>query len=245
MTRPTLMLVSGLASDEATWRPQLEALSAVIECRPVIPSGQTIGEMADAILERAPPRFAIAGHSLGGYVALAVQRRAAERVQGLALLNTSAAPDSERQRRNRLTLIAAIDEIGYETIIDRLMGVIGGANAAPVILAQIRAMMVRAGPDRFRRDQLAALDREDSRPALGSIAIPTLVVGSRGDRVVPPEASAEIASLIAAADLQIVDEVGHVSTLEAPSTIEAALLRWLDRVFGGVWREGTPSRPAS
>ena len=245
MTRPTLVLVSGLASDEATWRPQLDALGVDIECRPIVPSGRTIEEMADAIIERAPPRFAIAGHSLGGYVALAVQRRAAERVQGLALLNTSAAPDSEKQRRNRLAVIAAVDEYGYEAIVDRLMGVIGGPGADPVALAQIRAMMVRAGPDRFRRDQLAALDRDDSRPALGRIAIPTLVVGARGDRVVPPEASVEIASLIAAADLQILDGGGHVSPLEAPAAIEAALRRWLDRVFGAGWREAAPSRPAS
>jgi pimeloyl-ACP methyl ester carboxylesterase len=229
MTRPTLVLVSGLASDEATWRPQLDVLGGDIECRPVVPSGRTIEEMADAILDGAPPRFAIAGHSLGGYVALAVQRRAAERVQGLALLNTSAAPDGEKQRRNR---IAAVEEHGYEAIVDRMMGVIGGRSADPVVLAQIRAMMVRAGPDRFRRDQLAALGRDDSRPDLGRIAIPTLVVGSRGDRVVPLEASAEIASLIAAADLQILDGVGHVSPLEAPATIEAALRRWLGRVFG-------------
>lgn len=245
MIRPTLVLVSGLASDEATWRPQLDALGGGIECRPVVPSGRTIEEMADAIIEGSPPRFVIAGHSLGGYVALAVQRRAAERVQGLALLNTSAAPDGERQRRNRLALIAAVEEYGYEAVVDRLMGVIGGPSATPAVLAEIRAMMLRAGPDRFRRDQLAALEREDSRPTLGRIAIPTLIVGSRGDRVVPPEASAEIASLIAAADLQILDGAGHVSPLEAPAAIEAALRRWLDRVFGAGWREGAPPHSAS
>jgi pimeloyl-ACP methyl ester carboxylesterase len=245
VSQPVLVLVSGLAADEATWRPQLDALSAEVECRPVVPEGQTIDEMVDAILDRSPSRFAIAGHSLGGCVALALQRRAPERVQGMALFNTNAAPDNDKQRENRLAIIAAVEAGGYEAVIGRLAGFISGPNVEPAVLDEIKAMMLRAGPTRFEQQHRAALDREDARPGLCCIAVPMLVVGSVADRVVPPEASIEIASLVPAADLHMIEGVGHLSTLEAPAFVEAALLRWLERVQGRSRREESPSRFAS
>jgi pimeloyl-ACP methyl ester carboxylesterase len=241
VSQPVLVLVSGLAADEATWRPQLDALSAEIECRPVMPEGRTIDEMVDAILDRSPPRFAIAGHSLGGCVALALQRRAPERVQGLALLNTNAAPDSDKQRENRLAIIAAVEAGGYEAVIGRLAGFISGPNVEPAVLDDIKAMMLRAGPRRFEQQHRAALDREDARPGLGRIVVPTLVVGSVADRVVPPEASIEIASLVPAADLHMVEGIGHLSTMESPAFVEVVLRRWLERISGQPRQEESPS----
>jgi pimeloyl-ACP methyl ester carboxylesterase len=230
VSRPVLVLVSGLAADEATWKPQLDALSAEIECHPMALEGQTIDEMVDTILARSPPQFALAGHSLGGGVALALQRRAPDRVQGLALLNTNAAPDDDNHRQTRLTIIAAADR-GYEGVVGRLVGLIVGPHVEPAVLGEIKAMLLRAGARRFQRDHRAALGREDSRPGLARISVPTLVISSAADRVVPPEASVEIASLVPRAHLHTIDGVGHISTLEAPTSVQTAMRRWLDRVF--------------
>jgi pimeloyl-ACP methyl ester carboxylesterase len=231
VSRPVLVLVSGLAADEATWRPQLDAFSAEIECRPMVLEGQTIDEMVDAVLARSPPRFALAGHSLGGSVALALQRRAPERLQGLALLNTNAAPDDDAQRQNRLLITAAVERAGYEAVIGRLVGLIAGPRVDPAVLGEIKEMLLRAGARRFRRDHRAALGREDARPGLSGISVPTLVVGSLADRIVPPQASLELASLVSGADLLMIDGVGHISTLEAPASVETALRRWLDCIL--------------
>lgn len=221
----TVLLICGIGSDEDSWRDQLRALAADRPCHASVAEGDTIDAMAADVLARAPARFAIAGHSLGGYVALAVQRIAPERVSHLALVNTSALPDTDDQSAKRRKLIAVCEAKSYAFVAQALARTVGASDTE--LVDRYLAMLLRAGQQRFVRDQTAAMTRPDARPALASIACPTLVIGSSGDPVVAPEASRDIAAGVAGARLLMIESDSHAAPMAAPTLVTAALQEWL------------------
>lgn len=226
----TLLLVPGLNCTRRLFEPQIAALS---RSRPVIvadhASDETLAAIAHRLIDRAPPRFAIAGLSMGGYVALEVLRQAPERVTRLALLDTTARPDSEETRRDRERLIRLAEAGRFEevhpTLWQRLAspGRLGDKELERIVIG----MMRETGPEAFIRQQRAIMARPDSRPMLPQIEIPTLVLVGEEDRITPPELAREMAEAIEWASLVVVPRSGHLSSLEEPEAVTRALETWL------------------
>ncbi|MDO7842293.1 alpha/beta fold hydrolase [Sphingomonas immobilis] len=220
--RQPLVLLSGVGGDEAVWEPLVRALADVADCRPMVAAGDSIAAMADDILARCDGPFALAGHSLGGYVALAIQRAAPARVTRLALLNTSAQADDADARANREKVIARIARDGFDAVV-RLMA--PATTASP--MAEAAAMLLRSGGERFVREQRAAMTRPDALPGLSALAVPLLVVGSARDAIIPAARSVEIADAVPGATLVMLPDAGHLAPLEAPAAVAAAMRAWL------------------
>jgi pimeloyl-ACP methyl ester carboxylesterase len=232
MTLPVLFL-PGLLCDADLWAAQLNAFSAG---RPVavacLAGADSLAGLAEAALDAAPRRFALAGLSMGGYVALEIMRRAPERVAGLALLDTTARPDTEEQGRRRRGLIALARTGKFKGVTPRLLPLLlhPARLEDPVLTGRVMAMAARIGRDAFLRQQTAILGRPDSRPDLPRIGCPTVVVCGRQDELTPPPVSQEMAGLIPGADLVVVEDSGHLSTMERPEAVNAALAAWLGRL---------------
>ena len=186
--------------------------------------------IARRILSAAPARFALAGLSMGGYIAFEVLRQAPQRIAKVALLDTSAradAPEQSAMRRAQMTLasqgrLAEVVEQQFPRLVQR-------ARRADVELRQLFDLMAQeVGAAGFIRQQTAILGRADSRATLGSIRCPTLVLVGEGDELTPPELAAEIAAGIPGARLTTVPQCGHMSTLEQPDEVTRALLEWLE-----------------
>ncbi|WP_112312621.1 alpha/beta fold hydrolase [Pseudogemmobacter bohemicus] len=226
-----LVLVPGLLNDAALWHDQLAPLAAV--CEPVvadITQGETLEELARAVLTAGGPRFALAGFSLGGIVAQEVMRRAPERVSHLALIDTTMLPDGADRAAERRCLMALAADPGTfhgfgEKLLARYLAPENLGNAA--IAARIREMTRRLGPGVFIRQSL--IQRPDSRDLLPRITVPSLVLCGAHDQITPPEISREMARLIPGARIAIANHAGHMLPLEAPLLVSEALKRLILR----------------
>lgn len=190
----------------------------------------TIAAIARRTLAAAPPRFALAGLSMGGYIALEIVRQAPERVAKLALLDTGARPELPEQTARRRPLMELAKSGRFGEIPDLQFPVFVHKNRhGDVALRQlVRTMAEETGPDAFLRQQQAIIGRADSRPSLGAIACPTLVLVGEGDELTPPVLSQEIAAGIPGARLVVVADCGHLSTVERPQAVTQALVEWTE-----------------
>ena len=232
MPRPTLVLLPGLLNTRRVFEQQIEALSDVADC--IVPElwhHDTISAMAEATLALAPPTFALVGFSMGGYVAFEILRRAGDRVERLALMDTQATPDSPESTKRRRALLD-------QTKIGRFRGVqrsllpqlVHPRHIDDATISQpIFDMAEEIGADGFVREQRAIIDRADSRHLLVDIDIPTVVVVGRQDQVTPLPRSEEMAADIANSRLVVLEECGHMSPLEKPADVIATLRRWLSQ----------------
>jgi pimeloyl-ACP methyl ester carboxylesterase len=188
-----------------------------------------MGALAARILKNAPPRFALAGLSMGGYIAFAMMRLAPERIARLALLDTSARPDLPEQTAGREKFIAMAQggQLGdiVETLIPRFLH--KNRHGDEALKRIVRDMAADTGAEAFVRETRAIMSRPDSRPLLASIRCPTLVLVGDGDELTPPDLAREIAGGISGAKLTIVPDCGHLSTIEKPEAVNAALSEWL------------------
>jgi pimeloyl-ACP methyl ester carboxylesterase len=227
-----LVLVPGLLCTEALWAPQIEALGDVADFTVANHRRhRTMRGIARSILASAPRRFALAGLSMGGYIAYEIVRQAPERVTKLALLDTGARADAPERRARRLELIALAEREGAGAAQDALMPqLIHEARLEEKPLVDtIRQMAVDTGVAAFKRQQAAIMGRPDNRPLLASIRCPTLVLVGREDALTPVDLAREIAAGIPGAKLKIVPDCGHLSTLERPAAVNRALRQWLAR----------------
>jgi pimeloyl-ACP methyl ester carboxylesterase len=185
--------------------------------------------IAARILADAPPRFALAGLSMGGYIAFAMLRQAPERIAKLALLDTSARPDVPEQTEGRKKFIAMAEAGKLSEVVDTLAPrfLHRDRRDDPALNRLIRDMAGETGADGFVRQMTAIMKRPDSRPLLAGIGCPTLVLVGDGDELTPPEFSKEIAAGIPGARLAVVPHCGHLSTVENPDAVSAALAEWL------------------
>jgi pimeloyl-ACP methyl ester carboxylesterase len=228
--REPLLLLPGLLSDGALWRAQVDGLADV--AAPVIPDlslDDSIAGMALRALAAAPPRFAVPGLSMGGYVAFEIMRRAPERVTGLALLDTSARTDTPEQAERRREAIALAEGGGFDGVADLMLPNLVHPDRLgdEALVSAIRAMAGRLGKDGFLRKQRAIMGRVDSRPDLPRVACPTLVLCGREDASTPLPLHEEMAALAPGARLEVVERCGHMSAMEKPAEVTAALRRWL------------------
>ena len=225
-----LVLVPGLLCSARLYAPQIAALWPH---GPVVVADHRrdadMGAIAARILENAPPRFALAGLSMGGYIAFAMLRLAPERIARLALLDTSARPDVPEQTAGRAKFIAMAQAGHLDAVVDTLIPRFLHKNrhGDETLKQTVRTMAAETGADAFVRETRAIMSRPDSRPLLARIRCPTLVLVGEGDELTPPELAREIAGGIAAAGLTVVPDCGHLSTLEQPEAVNAALSRWL------------------
>ena len=229
-TPTPLLMLPGTVADERVFLPMLEAMG--VEASFIRMGGaRSTPAMAEAILDRAPERFALAGFSLGAIVALEVVAQAPERVERLALLGGNAralTPDKVAARR---ATVALAEQRGIVSYID-------GAWAASVPAhrrddAAFRALlsaMAEATPWETFVDQIEmAIDRVDSRPRLARLDMPVLVACGAEDAVCPPEQSREMADAIPGATLAAVERAGHYLTLDQPAELARLMREWLDR----------------
>lgn len=231
MAKEPLILVPGVLCDEDLYRDQVPALAAHADVAITMEQirHDTLPAIARAILDAAPERFALCGLSMGGIIAFEIMRQQPQRVSRLALLDTNARnilADERKVREGRMRLVAnghvdvmvglqlsrfiPLTRLGDEALVDRVL-----------------KMGRRVGAATYLRQERALLQRVDSRPSLGAIACPTLVLCGREDAATPLGLSEEIAAAIPGATLEIVEECGHLSTMERPEAVNAALLRWL------------------
>ncbi|HEU5087240.1 MAG TPA: alpha/beta fold hydrolase [Roseiflexaceae bacterium] len=226
-----LILLPGTLCDARLWAAQVTGLSSERTVQVGdLTRDRSIAAMAARVLAVAPPRFALAGLSLGGIVALEIVRRAPQRVERLALLSTTARPPSAgqvEQWRLFATLARAgrLDEVVREQLLPKLVS--ASRLHCPQITTTVAAMAEAVGPDAYLR-QLAALEtRIDSRPQLGQIACPTLVLAGEADVICPPELHAELAVGIPEAQFMRLPDCGHLSALEQPARVTEVLSAWL------------------
>ena len=232
MTTAALVLVPGLLCDERLWRHQAEGL-ADLAGRVLVPDvtgGDSVAEMARGILDVAPGRFSLAGLSMGGYVALEVMRQAPDRVEALALLDTSARPDTPEQTEARLALIGLARTGRFDEVWRGLLPKIVHPDRVgdPELRTTVREMAHAVGPGGFERQERAIIGRPDSRDDLIGISCPTLILCGRDDALTPPHLHEELADGIPGARLRQIENCGHLSTLERPEAVTNAMREWLE-----------------
>lgn len=228
--KSTLILLPGLLCDAALWRHQTKTLADIVETTVAdVAQDDTIEAMAARVLASAPARFALAGLSMGGYVAQAIVRRAPERVARLALIDTSARPDTSAQTERRLGLIKQVEVGEFKGVTARLMPLLIHADRLgdQILTHTITRMAEHVGKEAFLRQQHAIMTRPDGRPDLPKIACPTLVLCGRQDALTPLEVHEEMAARIPNAALVVIEDCGHLAPLERAVTVSALLRYWL------------------
>lgn len=225
-----LVLLPGLICDERLWRDVIEGLPEHNGWVADLTTAHSIEAMARQVLEVAPVRFALAGLSMGGYVALAIMRLAPERVTHLALLDTSARADDEERKERRRRALVAVDR-GEFALVARAMlpGLLSPEHQSSPLAAEVQEMSLRVGEHVYRRQQVAIMERIDARGDLGAIDVPTLVGVGEFDTLTPPELADELAAGIPGATLARFSGSGHLSAMEAPGAVVEAMRDWLRR----------------
>ncbi|WP_210488869.1 alpha/beta fold hydrolase [Microvirga antarctica] len=228
----TLLLIPGLGNTERLFEHQIATFRglmsvAVADHR----QDDTVAGIAARALAGAPARFALAGLSMGGYVAMEIMRQAPERVERLALLDTTAGADTAEARDNRERLIALAEADDLDGVLaDTWPKLVHARHRDNEVLKEVVADMLReTGPAAYIRQQRAIMSRPDSRPTLSEIEIPTLVLVGEGDAITPVETAREMAEMIEWSSLFVVRGAGHLSALDEPEAVTAALRLWLER----------------
>ncbi|QNO27338.1 alpha/beta fold hydrolase [Sphingopyxis sp. OPL5] len=219
-----VIAICGIATDAASWQ-------GMPVDRIFVPRGASVEAMAEAILADLPDRFALCGHSMGGYVALELAARVPERLTGFAMLSSACTADSDEARAGRqAAIMQARDDFGL--LADRLARAMLSrtSRADAELLADIHAMLLRCGAERFAEQQAAASTRVDRCGLLAGIAGPALVLAGEDDAIVSPDRSRDMAAALPDAVLHMIPVCGHVPQREVPEATHAALMAWRDRL---------------
>jgi pimeloyl-ACP methyl ester carboxylesterase len=225
-----ILLVPGLASSPRIFAPLAPALWRF---GPVTVANHirdaSMGAIARRILAEAPPRFALAGHSMGGYIAFEIMRQAPQRVAKLALINTQARPDTPEATARRRGQIARVKSGDYHAVLEELFAgfVHPSRREDPALRQLVHDMGDDIGAEAFVRQLTAVMSRPDSRPTLAWIKCPTLVLSGDEDNTIPNSLSVEMADGIHGAKLTILSNCGHLPQPEQPQATAEALVEWL------------------
>lgn len=225
-----VLFLPGLLNDASLFQQQIDVLSAVASTDVAdLTQAETIADAARSVLDHAPKEpFVLVGLSLGGYVAFEIMRQAPERVAALALLDTSARPESPEARAAR-TALMTLAETDLEAVFEQLMPRLSHPDRMnqPAVRGVVHSMMSSLGKGIFLRQQRMIMTRPDSRPSLADIRCPTLVICGREDLITPLPIAAEIAAGIQDSRLCIVENCGHLSPLDQPDEVARLLLEWI------------------
>lgn len=228
--KPTVILLPGLLNDAELWRHQTDSLADMATVMVGdLTQDDSIQAMARRVLDAAPPRFSLAGLSMGGYVAQEIMRQAPQRVERLALVDTAARADLPEQSERRRALIEQTRAGGFDQVMPSLLPALVHPDhlAVPAIRDCALAMARRVGPDAFIRQQTAIMGRPDGREDLRRITCPTVVLVGRQDMVTPPKVAEEMVGNLSSGRLIIIEDCGHLSAIERPQAVSAVLRTWL------------------
>ncbi len=227
------LLLPGLAGDETMWQAQLRGLA---RWQPLVADvhmhNDRIEAMAADLLNKYAGDLVLCGASMGGMVAMETARQAPERIVGLALLGTTARPETPDMRQLRESAIALFAQGRVADVIEpNVAFAFHRENAAnPLLVRSYLDFVLRAGADQLIRQNRAVIERPDARTHLPAVGCPTLVMCGDSDQLTPPEYSREIATLIAGSEIMMVPRCGHMLTMERPEIVNAALNGWLERL---------------
>ncbi|WP_109313903.1 alpha/beta fold hydrolase [Ruegeria sp. AU67] len=226
-----LVLLPGLMCDSRVFAPQIAHFSRqrAVAVAPVS-LGERIEEIASGLLDQLPHRFALSGFSMGGVVALELIRRAPDRISRLCLMATDAQSDTPQIAATREEYMVGAKAGRLEEVMRKIFGsdtLAPGPRRVP-ILSDVTAMALDQGADVFERQMRALQRRPDQQGALRMIKVPTLVLCGAHDLLTPVRKHAFMADLIPNAELNVVEDAGHLPTLEAPQVVNEALENWLN-----------------
>lgn len=225
-----LVLIPGLLCDERLWVQQKAALEHTRQIDIAdVTLDSSISQMAQRVLNEAPPLFALAALSMGGYVAMEIMRQAPERVTKLALIDTMVRPDDDARAKARRGLLALAQMGRFKGVTPQLLPKLMHPRCIGTHVADtVQAMAQAIGKDGFVRQQQAIIERPDYRPILETIQVPTLIVVGEDDEITPPAESEEIHRGIPHSRLVLLPECGHLPPLEYPQLTTQLLSEWLD-----------------
>jgi pimeloyl-ACP methyl ester carboxylesterase len=232
MPRPTVVFASGQLLTAECWSPQVAALSTDYDLRfSDHARDETIAGMACRLLAEAPPRFHLVAHAMGGFTAFEVLRQAPERIFSLVLIATLAPNDGPAQTERRQGYIRLVEAGQFHGVVEERIPILvhPARREDGPLLAIVRRMAADTGAETFLRQQRAIMSRADSRPSLGAIPVPTLVVRGLQDGITTQAHVDEIMAGIPGARLAIVEDCGHLPTLEKPATTNRLLADWLEQ----------------
>jgi pimeloyl-ACP methyl ester carboxylesterase len=231
MKKFPLVLIPGLLCDAQLWQHQAEELADIADIWIADHTrSDTMSSIARDVLADAPfARFAVAGLSMGGYIALEIMRQAPERVARLALLDTAAGGERPEQTKTRMDFIALAERGQFARVTETLLPLLVHPSrfGERALTDTIKSMAGNIGKDAFKRQERAIISRADSLELLAAITCPTLVLCGRQDALTPLARHEEIAAGVKGARLEIIENCGHLSTLERPAEVNSALRRWL------------------
>src|SRR5882672_3283851 len=225
-----LFLMCGLLCDETIWADIPSRLAPVANAHVMSFAGfSSIAGMAERVLAAAPPRFALAGHSMGGRVALEVWRQAPERVTALALLNTGVHPTRESEYDSRGLLVRLARRQGMAALADEWLPPMMGAPPDRVaeVMPALKAMVRRFTAESFAGQINALLQRPDARQVLPSITVPTLLLSGTNDTWSSLSQHADMQRIVSRSTLVEIAGAGHMSPVERPDAVARALKGWL------------------
>ncbi len=226
----SLVLLPGLLNDARLYAHQCATLADTAQIAVAdLTQDDSVAAMAARVLAAAPQRFSLAGLSMGGYVAMEIIRQAPARVERLALLDTTARPDTAEQTKRRHDSLAVARAGGFDKIMPVMLPNLVHPDhlTLDAVAGVAKDMALALGPQVFERQQTAIMNRPDSRPSLPAVTCPALVLVGRQDTLTPPDRAEEIAGLIPGAKLVVIEDCGHFSTLEQPHAVSAVLRYWL------------------
>lgn len=225
-----IVLITGQLLTDAVWQPLLDAWPD----RHIIvannQSDDTIEGFAQRLLDDAPPKFALVAHAMGGLVAFEVMRRAPERVAKLALISTLASADGPAQTARRQGYIDLVESGNFDQVVEERIPILFPEEKRndTRLLGIARRMAADTGADTFLAQQRAIMARIDSRPTLGEIAVPVLLVWGEKDGITSRAHHEEIRDAIPGAKLEAIAGAGHLPTIEAPETVVRLLTDFID-----------------
>jgi pimeloyl-ACP methyl ester carboxylesterase len=225
-----LILIPGLLNTARLWADQAAVLGHGRSVQVAdSAAADTLAGLAEGVLRQAPERFALAGLSMGGYVAFEILRRAPLRVDRLCLVDTTARPDTADQSARRRMLMELATREGIAAVLPMLLpGFLAPRHQSDAHLVGVVTEMANTvGVDGFVRQQLAILARPDSRDDLAKIGIPTTVLVGSDDQITPKDRAEEMVAAIPSARLVVIRDAGHFAPLENPKAVTAAMQEWL------------------
>ncbi|HHT0594176.1 TPA: alpha/beta fold hydrolase [Legionella anisa] len=226
MSQKTLVFLTGVLSDHRVWSYQINHLQDLVKCQ-IIPlfHGNSTEDLLQSVLNAVEGTFFLAGHSMGGWLALELARRAPERILKLCLVNTSAQQDSKEKHQRRMEMIQKVEQGNFQIVAETLADLYVYDDRAK---NEVLSMFLNVGQQVFLTQQKILLARRECLSFLSSFAMPTLIIHAREDKIFSLAVHEELADKIPNSKLAIIEDSGHMSPMESPQAVTALLRFWLD-----------------